>query len=129
MAQIKIYGIEKRLNLIKGQLSDTIHHCVVEALEFPENKRSHRFIPLAEEDVYYPTGRSYDYIIIEIIMMEGRKTETKKRLIQLLFERIRQEVRLSASDIEICIIEQPAYHFGFRGMTGDEMLLDYKVEV
>ena len=129
MAQIKIYGIEKRLNLVKRELSDTIHRCIVEALAFPENKRSHRFIPLAEEDIYCPVGRTHDYIIIEIMMMEGRKTETKKRLIRLLYERIRKEVRLSASDIEICILEQPAYHFGFRGMTGDEMLLDYKVEV
>ncbi|MBD3792089.1 MAG: tautomerase family protein [Campylobacterales bacterium] len=129
MAQIKIYGIEKQLNLIKRELSDAIHRCIVEALAFPENKRSHRFIPLAEEDIYCPVGRTHDYIIIEIMMMEGRKTETKKRLIRLLYERIRKEVRLSASDIEMCILEQPAYHFGFRGMTGDEMLMDYKVEV
>lgn len=129
MSQIKIYGVEGRLTLIKKQLSDTIHSCVVEALEFPANKRSHRFISLPPEDVYYPSDRTHDYIIIEIIMIEGRKTETKKRLIQLLYERIRKEVKLSASDIEICIIEQPACHFGFRGMTGDEMLLDYKVEV
>lgn len=129
MAQVKIYGIDKRLNLIKKQLSNTIHECIVEALQFPETKRSHRFIPLAEEDIYYPVGRTHDYVIIEIMMMEGRKAETKKRLIQLLYERIRKEVKLSASDIEICIMEQPAYHFGFRGMTGDEMMLDYKVEV
>jgi hypothetical protein len=129
MAQVKIYGIEQRLNLIKKELSNTIHRCIVEALDFPENKRFHRFIPMAAEDLYLPAGRTDDYTIIEIMMMEGRKPQTKKRLIQLLFERIRKEVKLSASDIEICILEQPAYHFGFRGMTGDEMLLDYRVEV
>ncbi|MGC9351112.1 MAG: tautomerase family protein, partial [Sulfurovum sp.] len=111
------------------ELSNTIHGCIVEALAFPENKRFHRFIPMVAEDLYRPAGRTDDYTIIEIMMMEGRKPETKKRLIQLLFERIRKEVKLSASDIEICILEQPAYHFGFRGMTGDEMLLDYSVEI
>ncbi|MCB4752589.1 MAG: tautomerase family protein, partial [Sulfurovum sp.] len=55
--------------------------------------------------------------------------ETKKRLIALLFERIRAEVGIQPVDVEICITEAPAYHFGFRGMNGDEMLLDYKVEV
>ena len=129
MSQIKIYGIDTRLNLIKEQLSDTIHSCVVEALQFPRNKRSHRFLSLSSEDMYYPKGRTNNYIIIEIMMIEGRKMESKKRLIQLLFEKIRKEVGLSATDIEICIMEQPAYHFGFCGMTGDEMLLDYKVEV
>ena len=129
MAQIKVYGIDSHLNPIKEQLSDVIHSCVVEALVFPEDKRFHRFFPMKEEDVFYPTSRSRAYTIIEIMMIEGRTVETKKRLIRLLFERIRKELGIQAVDIEVLIQEAPAYQFGFRGMTGDEMLLDYKVEV
>ena len=129
MAQIKIYGINFHLNPIKEQLSDVIHGCVVEALAFPEDKRFHRFFPMKQEDVFYPTSRSNAYTIIEIMMIEGRTKETKKKLIALLFEHIRKELGIQAVDIEILIREAPAYHFGFRGMTGDEMLLDYKVEV
>ncbi len=66
---------------------------------------------------------------IEIMMIEVRMVETKKRLIRLLFERIRKELGIQAEDIEIVIQEAPAYRFGFRSMTGDEMLLDYKVEI
>jgi len=129
MAQIKIYGLDTHLNPIKKQLSDVIHCCVVEALSFPEDKRFHRFFPMKEEDMFYPSSRSRAYTIIEIMMIEGRKTETKKRLIRLLFEHIRNEIGIQAKDIEIVIQEAPAYQFGFRGMTGDEMLLDYKVVV
>ena len=129
MAQIKIYGVDSHLNPIKEQLSDVIHGCVVEALVFPEDKRFHRFFPMKDEDVFYPTNRSRAYTIIEIMMIEGRTKETKKKLIALLFERIRKELGIQAVDIEILIQEAPAYHFGFRGMSGDEMLLDYKVEV
>ena len=129
MAQIKVYGIDSHLETIKEQLSDVIHGCVVEALVFPKDKRFHRFFPMKEEDVFYPTSRSRAYTIIEIMMIEGRTVETKKRLIQLLFERIRKELGIQAVNIEVVIQEAPAYHFGFRGMTGDEMLLDYKVEV
>ena len=129
MAQIKVYGIDSYLNPIKEQLSDVIHSCVVEALVFPEDKRFHRFFPMKEEDIFYPSSRSRAYTIIEIIMIEGRTVETKKRLIRLLFERIRKELGIQAVDIEVVIQEAPAYQFGFRGMTGDEMLLDYKVEV
>jgi len=129
MAQIKIYGIDTQLNLIKKQLSQTIHRCVVEALQFPEDKKFHRFFAMRAEDIYYPDNRSHAYTIIEITMIEGRTKETKKRLIALLFERIRAELGIQAVDIEILIQEAPAYHFGFRGMSGDEMLLDYKVEV
>ena len=129
MAQIKIYGIDTQLNLIKKQLSDTIHSCVVEALQFPKDKKFHRFFPMKAEDMCYPDNRSHAYTIIEITMIKGRTKETKKRLIALLYERIRAELGIQAVDIEILIQEAPAYHFGFRGMSGDEMLLDYKVEV
>ncbi len=129
MAQIKVYGIDSHLNPIKKQLSDVIHSCVVEALLFPEDKRFHRFFPMKKEDVFYPNSRSRAYTIIEIMMIEGRMVETKKRLIRLLFERIRKELGIRAVDIEIVIQEAPSYQFGFRGMTGDEMLLDYKVEI
>jgi len=129
MAQVKIYGMGTHLNAVKKQLSDVIHSCVVEALVFPKDKRFHRFFPMDAEDMFYPTNRSHAYTIIEISMIEGRTKETKKRLIALLFEHIRKEIGIQAVDIEILIQEAPAYHFGFRGMSGDEMLLDYKVEV
>jgi len=129
MAQIKIYGIDSQLNPIKKQLSDVIHRCVVEALVFPEDKRFHRFFPMKEKDMIFPSNRSDAYTIIEITMIEGRTKETKKRLIALLFEHIEKELGIQTADVEILIQEAPAYHFGFRGMSGDEVLLDYKVEV
>ena len=129
MAQIKIYGIREQLDPIKSRLSDVIHSCVVEALSFPVEKRAHRFFPLEPEDFYYPVGRSPRYTIIEISMFEGRSIETKKKLIHLLFERINEVLGLSPADIEITITETPKYNWGFRGQPGDEIGLNYKVEV
>lgn len=129
MAQVKIYGIKDNLNPVKAHLSDLIHSCIVEALKYPENKRAHRFFPLDKSDFYYPEGRTDNYIIIEINMMEGRTVETKKQLIRLLFERISQGLNIALQDIEINISEAPKYNWGFRGKPGDELTLDYKVEV
>jgi len=129
MAQVKVYGKKTHLNAVKTALSEVIHLCVTEVLHLPKEKKFHRFFPMDEADMFYPSNRSHRYIIIEIMMMEGRTVETKKRLIALLFERIRKETGIPSVDIEIVIQEAPAYQFGFRGMTGDEMLLDYKVVV
>jgi 4-oxalocrotonate tautomerase family enzyme len=129
MAQVKVYGNRASLDPIKARLSDVIHSCVVEALAFPADKRAHRFFPLETEDFYYPPGRSERYTIIEISMFEGRTVETKKRLIRLLFERIGAELGVSAQDIEITITETPKHNWGFRGLPGDEIGLNYKVEV
>lgn len=129
MAQIKIYGLKEQLNPIKGQLSDVIHSCVVDALAFPKDKRAHRFFPLEADDFYYPVGRSPRYTIIEISMFEGRTIETKKHLIHLLFERANQRLGLSPDDLEVTITETPKSNWGFRGQSGDEINLNYKVEV
>lgn len=129
MAQVKVYGLGDQLNPIKRQLSDVIHACVVETLQFPPDKRAHRFFPLAAEDFFYPDGRSQAYTIIEITMMSGRTVETRKRLIRLLFDKISAELGIRQYDLEICILESPPHNWGFRGMHGDEIQLDYKVAV
>ncbi|MEZ4679089.1 MAG: tautomerase family protein [Caldilineaceae bacterium] len=129
MGQVKIYGHQAYLNPIKRQLSDTIHECVVEALKYPEDKRAHRFFPLAGEDFLYPVGRTDAYTIIEITMIEGRSVDAKKRLIRLLFDRIEAQLGITQTDIEICITEAPAHNWGFRGMHGDEIQLNYKIDV
>jgi len=131
MAQIKIYGIAERLDPVKARMSEAIHACVVEALQFPVDKRAHRFFPMAREDFYIPggQGRTDAYTIIEISMFEGRTPEAKRKLIQLLFQRLQADVGVAAADVEITITETPRQNWGFRGQTGDEVGLSYKVEV
>jgi hypothetical protein len=126
---IRIYGIREKLGPIRSRLSDVINECMVKALSFPDNKRAHRFIPLERDNFYFPEGRSNAYTVIEINMMEGRSVEARKRLIKLLFGRIESTVGVKPIDVEITISESPACNWSFRGMTGDEASLDYKIDV
>jgi phenylpyruvate tautomerase PptA (4-oxalocrotonate tautomerase family) len=129
MAQIKIYGIGSQLNPIKAQLSDVIHSCVVDALQYPLDKRAHRFFPLDASDFYFPVGRTDRYTIIEISMFEGRSVQSKKNLYRLLYERIHGTFGITPMDIEITITETPKHNWGIRGLPGDEVGLNYKVDV
>ncbi|MFA5495945.1 MAG: tautomerase family protein [Porticoccaceae bacterium] len=127
---IVIYGIDEKLNPIKARLSDAIHSCLMSVLGMPEDKRAHRFMPMARDDFYYPGGRSDAYTVIEINMMAGRQIATQKKLIKSLFHEIESKLAISPVDLEIIIKEQPAHCWGFRGMTGDEASdLAYKVRV
>lgn len=126
---IVVYGIKENLNPIKAKLSEVIHSCMQSILSMPEDKRAHRFIPMNKEDFYYPGGRSDAYTVIEINMMLGREKNTQKALIKALFEQIEKQLGISPVDIEITIKEQPAHCWGFRGMTGDEVKLNYKINV
>ena len=129
MAQVKIYGIKELLAPVRERLSATIHKCVMEALHFPADKRAHRFFLMDKEDMLYPDGRTDSDTIIEITLIEGRSVDAKKRLVRLLFDNIRDEVGISHQDVEICIQESPAHNWGFRGMHGDEVKLNYKIDV
>jgi len=131
MAQIKVFGIAEHLNPIKARLSDTIHACVVEALQFPRDKRAHRFFPMDRSDICIPSGqgRTDRYTIIEISMFEGRTLETRKALIRLLFTRIAEQCGRAPHEIEVTITETPRHNWGFRGLPGDEVGLSYTINV
>jgi Tautomerase enzyme len=129
MSQVKVYGLQEHLITVRAQLSDTIHACVMDALGLPEDKRAHRFFPLAREDFYMPGGRTDAYTILEITMIAGRSVEARKKLVRLLFDRIRDQVGIAHQDLEICIYESPAENWGFRGSHGDEVKLNYEINV
>jgi phenylpyruvate tautomerase PptA (4-oxalocrotonate tautomerase family) len=129
MAQLRIYGMREHLDPVKGLMSDVIHSCIVDALQFPPDKRVQRFFPMQAEDFHYPASASPRYTIIEISMFEGRTVDTKKNLIRLLFQRIGEKCDRKPNEIEVTITETPRHNWGFRGQPGDEVALTYKVDV
>jgi phenylpyruvate tautomerase PptA (4-oxalocrotonate tautomerase family) len=128
MSQVKIYGLRSHLDPIKAQLSDIIHSCVMDALQYPADKRAHRFFPLDAADFYAPSDRTEKYTILEFSLFEGRSVAAKKQLIRLLFDRV-QALGIPTQDLEITIFETPKHNWGFRGLPGDEHQLSYKVDV
>ncbi|MBD2597814.1 tautomerase family protein [Nostoc spongiaeforme FACHB-130] len=129
MVQVKVYGLADQLNPIKSDLSHIIHTSLVEILKIAHEKKFQRFFPLDAENFYYPQDRSYNYLVIEIVMFEGRSVETKKELIRKLIKDIYETFGISVNDIEITIFETPKSNWGIRGTTGDELNLNYKIEV
>ena len=128
MAQFVVYGHAATLRPQIRLLSDAVHEAAVTALQLPEAKRFHRFIPLDADCFISPPDRGQDYTIIEVAMFEGRSTATKKLLISELY-RTTSAIGLSAQDVEITITETPRAHWGIRGVRGDELQLTYEVEV
>jgi phenylpyruvate tautomerase PptA (4-oxalocrotonate tautomerase family) len=129
VGQVKVYGLAGRLRPIRAALSEAIHACVVEALDYPPDKRFHRFFPLEAEDFVFPADRSDRYTIVEISMFEGRSVEARKRLVRLLFDRLERECGIPPNDLEITITETPKHNWGIRGRPGDELTLGYRVDV
>lgn len=129
MPQTKIYGNADFIQQHREVLSNTLHSCVVDALNYPPEKKFQRFFPLKTEDFEYPSDRSEKYIIIEILLFSGRSLEAKKSLYRLLFDRLKEKLDIAPIDVEIILIETPSHNWGIRGMAGDELSLSYKVNV
>ncbi len=129
MAQIKVYSRRENIDQYRELLSEAIHRSVMHALSYPAEKRFHRFISLDKEDFIFPSDRSDQHLIIEILMFEGRSIDAKKTLIRELFNNIHASCGIQANDIEITLIETPKENWGIRGMSGDELVLNYKVDV
>lgn len=129
MSHVRIYGHRNALRLHREALSACIHSCLMDALGLPASKRFQRFFPMEPANFIHPDDRSDRYTIIEINMFSGRAEETKRKLIRLLFERIEAEVGITPQDVEITIFDSPAASWGIRGKCGDELTLDYDVNV
>lgn len=128
VAQIVVYGRAGVIEARVQALSDAIHGAAVEALQLPETKRFHRFIPLAAGMLITPEDRSRDYTIIEVSMFEGRSTEAKKAFIRRIYDRL-GALGIRGHDLEITITETPRENWGIRGVPADELELDYPVSV
>ncbi len=127
MAQVKIYALRQTLEP-RAQISNAIHKSVMTALEYPADKKFHRFFPLEPEDFVFGKDRSEKYTILEISMFEGRSVAAKKKLIGLLYQNF-EGLGISSNDLEITIFETPKHNWGIRGVPGDELELSYRVEV
>lgn len=129
MAQFKIYG---RLELLKAEssrISDVIHMAAVRTLQLPVDKRFHRFLPLEAWQLVAPADRSARYLIIEVSMFSGRSVLARKALLRALMDDLSKALSLDPTDIEVTLFESPRENWGIRGQHGDELQLNYKVDV
>lgn len=129
MAQIKIFGIKAHLHPIREKMSDIIHECIVDAFQYPKEKKAHRFIYIDKDSFFYFERRTVKHTIIEISIFEGRSVEAKKNLYRLLFDRFDTELNITPMDLEITLFETPRHNWGIRGKSGDELTLSYEVNV
>ena len=129
MVQVKIYGLAENLTSKRLALSEAIHASLTEAIGTPPEKKFQRFIGLEPENFIFPSDRTNKYTVIEISLFAGRSVAAKKKLIRLLYEKIAAAVNITPQDLEITLTETPASNWGVRGVSGDELNLDYKVDV
>lgn len=127
MVQVKVYGNRSVWGERRGEVSDALHAAMVGAWRIPEEKRFHRFLLLEDGDLVAP--RSPDYLMIEVVAFAGRSREAKRELVRRVYDDVAPALGIAADDLELVVLEAPAESWGIRGRSGDELTLDYTVEV
>lgn len=128
MAQFKVYGHVSFLRENSGAISDAIHDASVSRLGLPESKRFHRLLPLEPWQFIAPADRSEKYLIIEVMMFEGRPSATIKAFYERLLDNMEADCGVMAQDIELVFTESPRRNWLIRGMPGDELDLNYRID-
>ncbi|HEX5333152.1 MAG TPA: tautomerase family protein [Cellulomonas sp.] len=127
MAHVKIYGRRDVWASRRTEVSDAVHAALVGAWALPEHKRFHRFLLLDPEDLIAP--RSPAYLVVEIVCFAGRSRAARRALVRAFFDDVAPTLGLDPNDLELVILESPAENWGIRGVAGDELELDYRVDV
>ncbi|WP_433324704.1 tautomerase family protein [Spirillospora sp. CA-294931] len=128
MPQIKFYGRRDVWAGRRAELSDLAHGCLTEAWQTPEDARFQRFLLLDPEDLV-ASGRSENYLIVEVLAFSGRSDDAKRSLIKTMYGRLPEALGISPVDLEIVVVESPPVAWGIRGVPGDEIALSYSVDI
>ncbi|MGQ7295331.1 tautomerase family protein [Quadrisphaera sp. KR29] len=128
MAQLKVYGRDTFLRQVRQELSDLLHAAAVDVLQLPPAKRFHRFFPMAAEDFPTPEGRTERYLVVEVLLFEGRSVAAKKAFYARLYRDV-AALGVGPADLEVVLLETPRHDWAVRGLPGDELDLPYRVEV
>ena len=127
MVQVKVYGNRSAWGTRRAEVSDALHAALVGAWRIPEDKRFHRFLLLEDGDLVAP--RSESYLMIEVVAFAGRSREAKRELVRRMYDDVAPALGLAADDLELVVLESPPDSWGIRGRSGDELSLDYRVDV
>lgn len=128
MAQVKVYGRRSQWGGRTQEVSDAVQAILVECWGLPPDKRFHRFLLLADEELVAPS-RSPQYLVVEVVCFAGRSPQAIRRLVHALARDLPATLGVEADDIEAVVLESPATHWAIRGSAGDELALTYRVDV
>ncbi len=98
----------------KKAMLDGIHNALVEAIKIPDSDRRQRLYELDEQH-FERSGRSDQYMIIEITMFKGRSFEAKKALYAAIVRNLEADPGIPGGEVSIVIHEPPLENWGIRG--------------
>ena len=112
-----------RVDMVKGKtpeykkkVLECIHDGLMESIGIEDWDRFQRILEIPEEDFEIPSGKSDDFMIIELTLLPGRTKEQKGKAIELITLKLADELGISPKDVFIVISEPPYENWGMAGV-------------
>ena len=129
MPHVRIEVIAGRTPAEKRALLDAVHQSLIEALKIPDWDNNQRLLEYPADCYDLPPGCSAKRTYIECTQFPGRSLEAKKRLYQLLVDRL-EALGTPRRDVIIVLHEPPMENWGIHGgRPASEVELGYSLNV
>ena len=129
MPHVRIDVIEGRTPAEKRALLDAVHQSLMEALKIPDWDNNQRLLEYPADAYDLPPECSHKRTYIECTQFTGRSLEAKKRLYQLLVDRL-EALGTPRRDVVIVLHEPVMENWGVHGgRPASEVDLGYSLNV
>ena len=130
MPIVKISLLKGKSQDYKRALLDGVHSALVKAFLIPDNDRHQQLYELDENNFEFPSTKSNQFVIVEIIVFQGRSFDAKKNLYSAIIHNLGQSPGIVGDDILIILHEPQMENWGIRGgKPASEVDLGFKIDV
>jgi phenylpyruvate tautomerase PptA (4-oxalocrotonate tautomerase family) len=113
----------------RKSILDVVHSSLVTAFKIPDHDRNQRIVEIDSDNYEYPSGKSDNYITVEMTVFPGRSIEAKRTLYQEIVTGLKA-LDIPSDDILIVLKEPPLQNWGIRGgYPADEVDIGFKLDV
>ena len=117
MPLVKIEMIRGKSPETKKKILDIVHEGLIEALSIEDWDRFQRILEYDKENFEIPEGKTDAFMIIELTIFPGRTKEQKGSAVELITQRLNEELGIPKTDVFIIINEPPKENWGLAGKT------------
>jgi phenylpyruvate tautomerase PptA (4-oxalocrotonate tautomerase family) len=114
----------------KRAVLDGVHSALVNAFLIPDYDRHQQLYELDADHFEYPSTKSNQFVVIEIIAFQGRSFEAKKKLYSEIIKNLGRSPGITGDDILIILQEPPKENWGIRGgKPASEVDIGFKIDI
>jgi phenylpyruvate tautomerase PptA (4-oxalocrotonate tautomerase family) len=129
MPLVTVTMIKGKPKEFRKSILEAVHFSLVTAFKIPDHDRNQRIVEIDSDNLDYPSGKSDNFITIEMNIFPGRSIEAKRILYQEIVARLKT-LGIQSDDILIVLNEPPLHNWGIRGgYPASEVDIGFKLNV